>query len=107
MPTVFRLFSALPWWLLHAVGALLGWAAFAASPTYRRRFVDNAARAGYALADVRAAVAHAGRMVAEAPRLWLAPEPPACEIRNAECVQQAWSQGRGIVFLTPHLGCFE
>lgn len=107
MPSIFRLFSVLPLWLLHAIGAALGWAAFCASPTYRRRFIDNAARAGYALRDVRAAVAHAGRMVAEAPRLWLAPEPPACEIRNAECVERAWAAGRGIVFLTPHIGCFE
>ena len=97
----------LPLWLLHAIGAALGWLAFLASPTYRRRFLDNAACAGYALADVRAAVAHAGRMVAEAPRLWLAPESPACEIRNPECVERAWSRGRGIVFLTPHIGCFE
>lgn len=107
MPSIFRLLSALPLWLLHAIGALLGWVAFCASPTYRRRFLANAARAGYRLRDVRAAVAHAGRMVAEAPRLWLAPEPPPCEVRNAECVQRAWEQGRGIVFLTPHIGCFE
>ena len=65
MPSVFRLFSVLPLWLLHAIGAALGWLAFLASPTYRRRFLDNAACAGYALADVRAAVAHAGRMVAD------------------------------------------
>ncbi len=107
MPSIFRLLSALPLWLLHAIGALLGWVAFCASPTYRRRFLANAARAGYRLRDVRAAVAHAGRMVAEAPRLWLAPEPPPCEVRNAECVQRAWEQERGIVFLTPHIGCFE
>ncbi len=107
MPSIFRLFSALPLWLLHAIGALLGWVAFCASPTYRRRFLANAACAGYRLRDVRAAVAHAGRMVAEAPRLWLAPEPPPCEVRGAECVERAWAAGRGIVFLTPHIGCFE
>jgi len=107
MPTVFRFFSALPLWLLHAIGALLGWLAFLGSPTYRRRFLDNAGRAGYGFADVRAAVAHAGRMVAEAPRLWLAADPPACTISNPECVERAWGRGRGIVFLTPHIGCFE
>ena len=107
MPSVFRLFSVLPLWLLHAIGALLGWVAFCASPSYRRRFIGNAARAGYRLRDVRAAVAHAGRMAAEAPRLWLAPEPPPCELRGAECVERAWGAGRGIVFLTPHIGCFE
>lgn len=107
MPSVFRFLSALPLRLLHAIGALLGWVAFGASATYRRRFLENAARAGYRLRDVRAAVGHAGRMVAEAPRLWLAPALPPCEVRGAECVERAWEAGRGIVFLTPHIGCFE
>ena len=53
------------------MGAAMGWVAFVASPTYRRRFLANSALAGYAFGDVRAAVAHAGRMVAELPRLWL------------------------------------
>ncbi|AVP58726.1 lysophospholipid acyltransferase family protein [Pulveribacter suum] len=107
MPTLFRLLSALPLWLLHAIGAALGWVVFCLSPTYRRRFVGNAAGAGYTLADVRAAVGHAGRMVAEAPRLWSARALPPCEMRNAECVERAWAAGRGVVFLTPHIGCFE
>lgn len=107
MPSLFRLFSVLPLWLLHAIGAVLGWVAFGASPSYRRRFLENAASAGYRLRDVRAAVAHAGRMAAEAPRLWLAPALPPCEVRGGECVERAWQAGRGIVFLTPHIGCFE
>ncbi|PWW48519.1 lysophospholipid acyltransferase family protein [Melaminivora alkalimesophila] len=107
MLSVFRLLAVLPLPVLHALGAVLGWVAFLASPTYRRRFLDNAAGAGYAFARVRPAVAHAGRMVAEAPRLWLAAEPGRCDVVGAECVEQAWAAGRGIVFLTPHLGCFE
>lgn len=106
MPVVFRLFSSLPLWLLHAVGAVLGWLAFLASPIYRRRFLDNAALAGYRFAAVRAAVGHAGRMVAELPRLWLGVQPP-CRLVGEDCVDQAYAAGRGIVFLTPHLGCFE
>ncbi len=59
------------------------------------------------LADVRAAVAHAGRMVAEAPRLWLAPSRPLAIPQAPNASNAAWSRGRGIVFLTPHMGCFE
>ncbi|NMM82151.1 lipid A biosynthesis acyltransferase [Acidovorax sp. SRB_14] len=106
MPFLFRLFSALPLWLLHPVGAALGWLVLALSPTYRRRFVANAAVAGYGFAQVRGAVGHAGRMVAELPRLWMG-APMPCAIVGAEVVEQAWERGRGIVFLTPHLGCFE
>lgn len=84
----------------------MGWVAFWGSPTYRRRFLANVALAGYPFARVRGAVAHAGRMTAELPRLWLG-APVHCSVEGAEHVEAAWAVGRGIVFLTPHLGCFE
>lgn len=106
MPSLFRLFAALPLWLLHPLGALMGWVAFAASTTYRRRFLANARQAGYGLGAVAPAVGHAGRMVAELPRMWMGRQP-SCEMHNEECVRRAYAAGRGIIFLTPHLGCFE
>ncbi|ART54274.1 lipid A biosynthesis acyltransferase [Acidovorax carolinensis] len=106
MPVVFRFFSVFPLWLLHVMGSAMGWVAFCASPAYRRRFLANSALAGYSFGAVRAAVAHAGRMVAELPRLWLG-APLPCGMSNEACVEQAYAAGRGIVFLTPHLGCFE
>ncbi len=106
MPTLLRIVSLLPLWMLHGLGAAVGWLVFWASSTYRRRFLENAAAAGYSFGQVRAAVSHAGRMVAELPRLWLGELPP-CRFENAECVERAWRRGKGIVFLTPHIGCFE
>ena len=106
MPVVFRFFSVFPLWLLHVMGAAMGWVAFVASPTYRRRFLANAASAGYSPGAVRAAVAHAGRMVAELPRLWLG-APLPCSLQGEACVEAAYAAGRGIVYLTPHQGCFE
>lgn len=106
MPSLFRLFAALPLWLLHSLGAVMGWLVFALSPTYRRRFAANAAQAGYRFGQVRAAVGHAGRMVFEMPRIWLGQLPP-CTMINEECAKAAFARGKGIVFLTPHLGCFE
>ena len=88
------------------MGAAMGWVAFVASGTYRRRFVANSALAGYSLGVVGVAVAHAGRMVAELPRLWLG-APLPCRVEGEACVEQAYAAGRGIVFLTPHLGWFE
>ncbi|SFD32678.1 lysophospholipid acyltransferase family protein [Paracidovorax konjaci] len=107
MPALFQFFARLPLPVLHALGALLGWIAYLASPTYRRRFRANAAQAGYPFARVRAAVGHAGRMVTELPRLWLRADAPPYRIEGGECVEAAWAAGRGIVFLTPHMGCFE
>ena len=107
MPSLFRLFSLLPLGLLHGLGATMGWLVFAFSGTYRRRFLENVRQAGYRFGEVRAAVGHAGRLVAELPRLWLRPALPHCEMVEPERVERVWAQGRGIVFLTPHLGCFE
>lgn len=106
MPSLFRLFSVLPLWLLHGLGAAMGWVAFLASPIYRGRFRANASQAGYRFGDVSAAVGHAGRMVAELPRLWLG-APLPFRIEGGACVEAAYAQGRGILYLTPHLGCFE
>ncbi|MBI2769531.1 MAG: lysophospholipid acyltransferase family protein [Burkholderiales bacterium] len=106
MKTLFRLLAVVPLSALHALGWLLGWLTFLASATYRRRFIENAAQAGYSFGQVRAAVAEAGRLVAETPRLWFGEAAPV-EWDGAELIDLAHAQGRGVVFLTPHLGCFE
>jgi Kdo2-lipid IVA lauroyltransferase/acyltransferase len=106
MEALFKLLARwpLPW--LHAVGALLGWLAYALSPTYRRRFKKNSEFAGYTAAQVRSGVAHAGRMAAELPRLWLGAQVPI-RWTGEDVFEAAHAQGQGIIFLTPHLGCFE
>ncbi|ROZ77561.1 lysophospholipid acyltransferase family protein [Ramlibacter sp. WS9] len=106
MKTLFRALALLPLPVLHAFGAALGWVSFLASATYRQRFVANARQAGYGLAQVRAAVAEAGKLVAEAPRLWFG-RSPAIEWEGAQLIDAGLALGKGIVFLTPHLGCFE
>lgn len=106
MLALFKFLSMLPLGFMHFVGGGLGWLAFALSPTYRRRFHENAAQAGYPFAQVRPAVAQIGRMVAELPRLWLG-QTPHFEWDNGACVDAAYAQKKGVLFLTPHLGCFE
>ena len=106
MIPLFKSLALLPLWLLHWIGWILGWVVFLCSPIYRRRFLANAALAGYDFASVRGAVASAGRMTTELPRLWMG-RPVACEWDNDACVDRAYAAERGIVFLTPHMGCFE
>jgi KDO2-lipid IV(A) lauroyltransferase len=104
-----RLFQSLSGWplpVLHALGAALGWLAYLLSPTYRRRFSANAAQAGYAMSVLRRAIGEAGKLVAETPRLWFGAPPPV-EWEGAELIDAMRAQGRGLVLLTPHLGCFE
>ena len=96
---------------LHAFGALLGWFGYALSPTYRQRLDAHAALAGISPAQRRQSVAEAGRMVAELPWLWLRPVDrplgPAVQWQGDDLITQALDAGRGLVLLTPHLGCFE
>lgn len=106
MTLIFRWLTHLPLWLLQGLGWWLGWGAFLLSATYRRRFRENTTQAGYRLAAVWGAIGAAGRMVGELPRLWLG-APVQCEWDNDACVDRAYACGRGVIFLTPHLGCFE
>jgi KDO2-lipid IV(A) lauroyltransferase len=103
---LFQFLSSWPLSLLHGVGAALGWVTFLASPTYRRRFVANARQGGYRFSEVRRAVAEAGKLVAETPRLWFGAMPPV-HWEQADMIAALRAEKRGIVFLTPHLGCFE
>lgn len=106
MKTLFRALGRLPLPLLHAVGVAMGWIAFVLSPSYRRRFVANARHGGYALGDVRGAIGEAGKLLAEAGRLWFG-APVPIEWEGEALIDAALAAGRGILFLTPHLGCFE
>ena len=106
------LVARFPLWILHALGGALGWAIYGLSPTYRRHMRENLAAAGFHDSGTRrAAIASAGRMVAELPAVWLRPRGQAAalvrQVDGRELVDRARAAGQGIVFLTPHLGCFE
>ena len=114
MISIFYLLSRLPLAWLHALGALLGWLAWLLSPTYRRHMRENMVLALGEDGERRArcsAIAHAGRQSLELPRIWLRPLDEAAgrvvEISGWELVEEATRAGKGILYLTPHLGCFE
>jgi len=96
---------------LHALGTCLGWLAWALSPTYRRHARSLLAQAGFGAGVRRQAVAQAGRMVAELPWFWLRPvdRPLGAVVQwqGDALIADALDTGRGLVLLTPHLGCFE
>ena len=111
---VFRLLARASLATLHRLGALLGWLTWFASPTYRRHLRENmtlALGADGARRVRNAAIANAGRTSLELPRLWLHPLEETVrlvrEVRGWDYVEAAQAAGKGILFLTPHLGCFE
>jgi KDO2-lipid IV(A) lauroyltransferase len=95
--------------MLHFMGAALGWLVYLAAPSYRRRLRENLRTAGFG-AQLPAAIAESGKAIVELPFVWCArPERVAAHAtdENWDYVQGVLDAGRGIVFLTPHLGCFE
>ena len=106
---LFRLLSWLPLWVLHAAGSLAGRLAFAASASYRQRLTRNLQRAGF-IEQLPAAIREAGKNIFELPFIWCAAPRrvlQTAQVLNWEIAQAAIDTGRGVIFLTPHLGCFE
>jgi KDO2-lipid IV(A) lauroyltransferase len=103
---LFRLLSRLPLAWLHALGAFLGWLTWLLSPTYRRHMRENMLLALGADETRRLrprAIGEAGKGALELARIWLR----VVEVSGWELVEAASRRGKGILYLTPHLGCFE
>lgn len=113
MPLTLRLLASLPLSWLHAIGAFGGRLVYALSARYRKRVAENlsvAFGAGEGPAP-QSVVAEAGRAIAELPYIWGRPLSAAVadiiEVEGGALVEEARREGRGILYLTPHLGCFE
>lgn len=113
---VLALIARLPLGLFHALGVLLGWFVWLASPRYRRMVAGNLATAGFADPVVRrASISHAGRGLLELLPVWFRDParaaalvvPDGLEESVLPVIAHARAAGRGVIFVTPHLGCFE
>lgn len=111
MVFLFRLLSHLSLAWLHRLGALAGWLAYLGSPRYRRNLQANLGQAGIDPALRGPAAAEAGKQALELARIWMKSleetNAQVAEVCGWEFVQAAQARGKGILFLTPHLGCFE
>lgn len=95
----------------------MGWCVFACSARYAKRMRSNLTSSGIAGdADefrglLRAAVAQNGKALTELPAVWFRSDQAAArlvkEIRGWESIDSLRRAGRSIIFLTPHMGCFE
>jgi len=111
MTAFFRLLSRLPLPWLQTLGAGLGWMVWWASPSYRHRFLQNTQAAGLRWDQVKPAVAAAGMVLAELPWLWMRPASKRLDVPlhwdGLNHLTDALQQGRGMILLSPHLGCWE
>jgi KDO2-lipid IV(A) lauroyltransferase len=107
---LFRLLAFVPLPILHAVGRLAGRMTYALPGRYRQRLRGNARQAGYPDASfARKAAAETGAMIMELPKVWLRTPQSLLKVSSQDnaVIDAAFAEGRGILFLTPHLGCFE
>ncbi|MDR0234549.1 MAG: lysophospholipid acyltransferase family protein [Zoogloeaceae bacterium] len=115
MVLVFRCLALLPLRLLHFFGAAAGLMVYALSPRYRRHLRENMAAAGIPASLNLAAAREAGKQSLEVIKIWMRPQREAVasirEIFGQDCLNAACAKaresGRGVLYLTPHLGCFE
>ncbi|HLS18071.1 MAG TPA: lysophospholipid acyltransferase family protein [Paenalcaligenes sp.] len=105
-----KLLSHLPLRFMHGVGKCLGLLVYWLPGRYRQRLQDNARQAGYEnAAFARRAAAQTGAMIMEIPKVWLKTNSALARCHNPQIniVHEALAEKRGVLYLTPHLGCFE
>ncbi|HUW25559.1 MAG TPA: lysophospholipid acyltransferase family protein [Gallionella sp.] len=115
--SIFRLLALLPLRALHGFGALLGRLTYVLSAQYAARTRENLRRSGLAADEnqyrevLSATIAEAGKGIAELAWIWGRPYDEVLdavrECAGLEHIIAAQERGKGIIFLTPHLGCFE
>lgn len=113
----FDLVSRLPLPLLHRIGVVAGWLTYWTAPKYAARLRENLHNAWRAHPEVelqqvlKANVGEAGKGVAELFWMWRRPVGQVVASVQAchgwERVEAALAQGKGLILLTPHIGCFE
>jgi KDO2-lipid IV(A) lauroyltransferase len=108
---LFRAWSYLPLGWAQTLGGLAGHLIYACSDGYRRRFDSFIAQAAFDTPELRRrALEEAGKTLAELPWLWTRPVRETRDLVQTQdwtLVEAAQQAGQGIIFLTPHLGCFE
>lgn len=112
-----RLLARLPLAWLQGAGAVLGRLVYGSSPAYAARMRENLYASGVCAGDaqcramLRAAIAESGKGVLELIAVWFGSDEKVTRLVAGadgwDVVEAARARGKGIIFLTPHLGCFE
>lgn len=116
LSALMRLAARMPLAALHFFGAGLGWLVYALSAAYRRRCRENLRASGLCTDEaayrrlLQATVAETGKSLTELCRVWFGDDDEIDRIVRCDdwaVVEEALRGGKGLIFLTPHLGCFE
>ena len=115
--TIFKAFGILSLPSLHRLGAALGWLIYWCTPKSAVTIKKNIEISGLAKNAqqfkqiLNTNIAESGKAVLETIGIWQKKEaallPLVKQVYGWEIVKNALQRGKGIIFLTPHLGCFE
>jgi Kdo2-lipid IVA lauroyltransferase/acyltransferase len=112
-----KILSLLPLSTVHHLGKALGWALHWCTPTDAKIMRKNLAQSAL-FSDkttfentIKTNIGETGKAMLETLAIWQKNEPELLslvkQVHNWDCVKNALQLGKGIIFLTPHLGCFE
>lgn len=112
-----KVLARLPLPLLHVLGLGLGWLIYFSPGRHRARLRKHIFESGLCQPDagckrlLRRAIAENGKAVIELLPVWLRPFEASLklvrETRGWDALDAARAEGRGVIVVCPHLGCFE
>ena len=112
-----RILARLPLRFWQRLGALIGGVVYRTNSRYAAKLEENLRQSGVAADDaglrtlLRQSVREIGKGGAEILPIWLRPYEQVLQLvqecRGWEHVEAAARAGKGILAMTPHLGCFE
>lgn len=114
---VLTLFAQLPLPIVHSLGILIGWLVYLCSPSYVNQIKQNIKQINIKQ-DTKGdskllckIISESGKAILETFVIWLRPNryllPLVKQCYGWDEVEIAINLGKGLLFLTPHLGCFE
>lgn len=112
-----RLLARAPLSWIHSAGAAIGWIVYLLSPSYAARLRDNLLQSGIWRNEgeyqrlLHENIAESGKAGTELMPVWFRPVEDArklvMSVQSLALVEEAERRGKGIIYLTPHLGCFD
>jgi len=111
MYQILRILSWFPLAWMQRIGAFVGWVVWIVSKRYREQFKENIQAAGVSWRRAKGAVTSAGMLIGEIPWLWArganSQAMDRAVLEEVPFIEKALMQRRGVIFLAPHLGCWE
>lgn len=109
--TLFRWLAKIPLPWMQALGGVLGTLVWWSSKSYREQFKRNADLLDLSPEVRGKALVNAGEMLTELPWMWL--RSPSITTQShvswdgLELFEASLAKGKGVIILSPHLGCWE